>query len=226
MNADVTARINALRQEIRRHDHLYYVKSRPEISDAEYDRLFRELSELEAAHPELITPDSPTQRGGAAPLSELKKVPHERPMLSLDSITSVDDVRAFDKRVRRELGRELGHDMEQERIHYTAEPKFDGLSVELRYEHGAFVRGATRGDGLLGEDVSANLRTMRSLPLRLMSDALTPPDRLVVRGEVYIPLDEFQAWNRRITERGEEPFANPRNAASGALRQLDPRITA
>jgi len=226
MNADVTARINALRKEIRRHDHLYYVKSRPEISDAEYDRLFRELSELEAAHPELITPDSPTQRVGAAPLSELKKVPHERPMLSLDSITSVDDVRAFDKRVRRELGRELGRDMEQERIHYTAEPKFDGLSVELRYEHGAFVRGATRGDGLLGEDVSANLRTMRSLPLRLMSDALTPPDRLVVRGEVYIPLDEFQAWNRRITERGEEPFANPRNAASGALRQLDPRITA
>ncbi|WP_447980456.1 NAD-dependent DNA ligase LigA [Candidatus Nitrospira bockiana] len=222
---EARARIDALRREIRRHDHLYYVKSRPEISDAEYDRLFRELEALEAAHPDLITPDSPTQRIGGAPVSELKKVAHERPMLSLDSIANPDDVRAFDKRVRRELGRELDRDMAEAAIDYTVEPKFDGLSVELVYEHGRFTRGATRGDGFMGEDVTVNLKTVRSLPLHLHGDG-RPPAHLVVRGEVYMRLDDFQALNRRITERGEEAFANPRNAASGSLRQLDPRITA
>jgi len=220
---DAQKRIEQLRTEIRRHDYLYYVKDRPEISDAEYDRLFRDLSNLEAAYPELVTPDSPTQRVGAPPLEELTKVRHEKPMLSLDSVTDQGDVLAFDKRVRRELAKELGR--EPDDIQYTVEPKYDGLSVELVYERGLFVRGATRGDGITGEDVTVNLRTLRSLPLQLQTDA-DPPAHLVVRGEVYMRLDDFQALNRRITERGEEAFANPRNAASGSLRQLDSKITA
>lgn len=218
-------RIEALRKEIRRHDDLYYVKDRPEISDLAYDRLFRELTDLEAVHPELITPDSPTQRVGAPPLDELTKAPHERPMLSLDSITDREEVLAFDKRVRRELAKELDREMEAETIHYTVEPKYDGLSVELVYEGGRFVRGATRGDGRVGEDVTINLRTLRSLPLTLNADQASP-DHLVVRGEVYMRLDDFQTLNRRMTERGDETFANPRNAAAGSLRQLDSRITA
>ena len=218
-------RIDELRHEIRRHDYLYYVKNRPEISDDAYDRLFRELSELETTYPDLVAPDSPTQRVGAGPQTDLKKVQHERPMLSLDSIMKAEDVRAFDTRVRRELGRELDRDLGQETIYYTAEPKFDGLSVELVYEGGRFTRGATRGDGITGEDVTINLRTLRSLPLQLQAEPDLPA-HLVVRGEVYMRLDEFQALNRRIAERGDEPFANPRNAASGALRQLDSKMTA
>ncbi len=214
---DVQARLTALRDEIRRHDHLYYVKARPEISDTAYDRLFRELTELERAHPELVTIDSPTQRVGAPPLAELKKVRHERPMLSLDSILDQADVLAFDQRMKREL--------DVSSVSYTAEPKFDGLSVELLYEKGLFTRGATRGDGTMGEDVTVNLRTIRSLPLQLLPQSGFP-DHVVVRGEVYMRLDEFQALNRRMTERGEEAFANPRNAAAGALRQLDSTITA
>lgn len=214
---DIQTRLMALRDEIRRHDHLYYVKAKPEISDAAYDRLFRELTELEQAYPELVTPDSPTQRVGAPPLESLKKVRHEQAMLSLDSIIDQTDVLAFDQRMKRELGADA--------IGYTAEPKFDGLSVELLYERGIFTRGATRGDGTTGEDVTVNLRTIRALPLQLISQT-GYPDRLVVRGEVYMRLDDFQALNRRITERGEEAFANPRNAASGALRQLDSAITA
>lgn len=162
----VEQRLAALRREIRRHDHLYYTKDRPEISDSEYDRLFRELIDLETAHPDLITSDSPTQRVGAPPLSELAKVPHEKPMLSLDSITDQDDVRAFDTRMKREL--------ETEHVCYTAEPKFDGLSVELVYEAGRFVRGATRGDGTVGEDVTINLRTIRALPLQLIQGRTCP----------------------------------------------------
>mgnify|MGYP000848201171 FL=1 len=213
----IEQRITALRREIRHHDHLYYTKDRPEISDAEYDRLFRELVDLETAHPDLITADSPTQRVGAPPLSELTKVSHEKPMLSLDSIVDQEDVRAFDQRMKREL--------ETDQPVYTAEPKFDGLSVELVYDQGRFVRGATRGDGMIGEDVTVNLRTIRSLPLQLHAET-GPPAHLVVRGEVYMRLDEFQSLNRRMTERGEEGFANPRNAAAGSLRQLDSRITA
>lgn len=210
-------RIADLRRQIRRHDHLYYTKDRPEISDAEYDRLFRELVDLETAYPELVTGDSPTQRVGAPPLEELTKVSHEKPMLSLDSITDPEDVRAFDARMKREL--------ETDQIIYTAEPKFDGLSVELVYERGAFVRGATRGDGMVGEDVTINLRTIRALPLQLDPHS-SLPTHLAVRGEIYMRLDEFQALNRRMTERGEEAFSNPRNAAAGSLRQLDSRITA
>lgn len=215
--ADAARRIDELRKAIRHHDDLYYVKDQPEISDSEYDRLFRELVELETAHPDLLTKDSPTQRVGAPPLAELGKVLHEKPMLSLDSIMAKADVLAFDARVKR--------DLKVATVTYTAEPKYDGLSVELVYDGGFFVRGATRGDGTTGEEVTVNLRTIRSLPLQLR-DGKEVPAHLVTRGEVYMKLDEFQQLNRRITERGEEPFANPRNAASGALRQLDSRITA
>jgi len=216
-HADILARLIALRDEIRRHDYLYYVKARPEISDSQYDRLFRELIELEQAHPELVTADSPSQRVGAPPLEELVKVLHKQPMLSLDSIVDQSEVQAFDQRMKREL--------ETQVVEYSAEPKFDGLSVELIYDHGIFARGATRGDGTTGEDVTVNLRTVRSLPLQLQAQS-NLPDHLVVRGEVYMRLDDFQALNRRITERGNDAFANPRNAAAGSLRQLDSTITA
>lgn len=215
-DADILARLIALRDEIRRHDYLYYSKDRPEISDSQYDRLFRELVELEQAHPELVTPDSPSQRVGAPPLQELAKVPHEQPMLSLDSIVDQSEVQAFDQRMKRAL--------ETLSVEYSVEPKFDGLSVELTYDHGIFTRGATRGDGTTGEDVTVNLRTIRSLPLQLHAQSGLP-DHLVVRGEVYMRLDDFQALNRRMTERGNDAFANPRNAASGSLRQLDSTIT-
>ena len=215
--SDVLSRISALRKAIQRHDYLYYVKDRPEISDTEYDRLFRELVELERAHPDLITPDSPTQRVGAPPLGELIKVSHEKPMLSLDSFIDASEVMAFDQRMKREL--------DVRSVEYTVEPKFDGLSVELIYDHGLFTRGATRGDGMTGEDVTINLRTIRSLPLQLQAHSGFPA-HLVVRGEVYMRLDDFQRLNRRITERDGEAFANPRNAASGSLRQLDSSITA
>lgn len=205
-----------LTRQIRHHDYLYYVKDRPEISDGEYDRLFRELLDLEQTHPELVAPESPTQRVGAPPLDELGKVQHERPMLSLDSIADRDDVRAFDQRMQREL--------ETQEIEYTAEPKFDGLSVELVYDQGHFVRGSTRGDGTTGEDITINLRTIRSLPLQLQPG--THPPHLAVRGEVFMRLDDFHALNRRMTELGDEAFANPRNAAAGSLRQLDSRVTA
>lgn len=216
-HADILASLIALRDEIRRHDYLYYVKDRPEISDSQYDHLFRELLELEQAHPELVTPDSPSQRVGAPPLEELIKVPHEQPMLSLDSIVDQSEVQAFDQRMKREL--------ETLSVEYSAEPKFDGLSVELIYDHGVLTRGATRGDGTTGEDVTVNIRTIRSLPLQLHAQSGFP-DHLVVRGEVYMRLDDFQALNRRMTERGDDAFANPRNAAAGSLRQLDSTITA
>ena len=214
--SDVPSHITALRKAIQHHDYLYYVKDRPEISDGEYDRLFRELVELERANPALVTPDSPTQRVGAPPLDELIKVPHEQPMLSLDSIIDTAEVLAFDQRMKREL--------DAPSVEYTVEPKFDGLSVELVYNHGLFTRGATRGDGTTGEDVTLNLRTIRSLPLQLQPHSGFPA-HLVVRGEVYMRLDDFQALNRRMTERDDDAFANPRNAASGSLRQLDSSVT-
>lgn len=218
MNAeDIAQRIADLREAIRRHDLAYYVQDAPLISDAHYDQLFRDLQHLEIDHPHLITMDSPTQRVGASPRAILKKVRHEAPMLSLDSVLTREEMQAFNLRMIKELGSPA--------IDYTAEPKLDGLSVELVFEHGSFVRGATRGDGMTGEEVTINLRTIRSLPLHLQPQEDLPP-HVVVRGEVYMGLEEFQALNRRVTERGEEGFANPRNAAAGALRQLDSRITA
>lgn len=217
--AKAARRAAALRAEILRHDHHYYVEARPRISDAEYDALFEELKALEAAHPELVTPDSPTQRVGA-PLPEgqgFERVPHATPMLSIESLFSADDVREFDARAKRFLML-----AEDEDLDWVVEPKFDGASTSLLYEQGRFVRGLTRGDGAVGEDITANLRTVRSIPLRL-SDAQRPvPERLEVRGEVLIELSAFRAFNEARAAAGQPVFANPRNAAAGALRRNDP----
>ncbi|GGL35475.1 DNA ligase [Halarchaeum grantii] len=203
-----------LREAVRFHDYRYYVLNDPVIADRAYDRLFERLRELEDAF-DLQTPDSPTRRVGGEPLEELGTVEHVVPMLSIGSSGDAEDVRDFDARVRREL--------DGAAVTYVCEPKFDGLSVELVYVDGRYVRAATRGDGETGEDVTENVRTVESVPQRLRGDH---PDVLVVRGEVYIPKDAFQAYNRERVERGDEPFANPRNAAAGTLRQLDPSVTA
>ncbi|MDP1605299.1 MAG: NAD-dependent DNA ligase LigA, partial [Rhodocyclaceae bacterium] len=205
-----------LRAEIERHNHAYYVLDAPTIPDAEYDRLFRELQEIEAAHPALLTPDSPTQRVGGAPLSEFRQVAHGVPMLSLNNAFSAEDAAAFDRRCREGLG--------VDGVEYACEPKFDGLAVSLRYENGVFVQGATRGDGFTGEDVTHNLRTVRNIPLRLAGADV--PAGLEVRGEVLMPRRDFERLNERQRAVGEKEFANPRNAAAGSLRQLDPKITA
>ena len=216
--AEARKRIEQLAREIREHDHRYYVLDRPSISDAEYDRLFRELTALEERYPDLRPPDSPTLRVGGGLRTAFKKVRHVKPMLSLDSLMERDEVLEFDGRVRKGL--------EVEAVTYVAEPKFDGLSVELVYEDGVFVRGSTRGDGETGEDITENLRTIRALPLRLDDDGMKPKGRIAVRGEALMTLPEFEALNKRLIERSEEPFANPRNAAAGTVRQLDPKITA
>jgi DNA ligase (NAD+) len=209
-------RAEALRREIEAHNYRYYVLDDPGIPDAEYDRIFRELAELEARHPELATPDSPTQRVGGVSLEAFPQVTHSVPMLSLNNAFAEEDVAAFDRRVREALGRD--------EVEYSAEPKFDGLAISLLYESGRFVRGATRGDGTTGEDVTANLRTVRSIPLRLRGTR--PPARIEVRGEVIMFKTDFERMNARQREAGEKEFANPRNAAAGAVRQLDPKITA
>ncbi len=214
-------RIEELAREIQEHDQRYYGENRPAISDAEYDRRFRELSDLEQEHPDLRPPDSPTLRVGQATRTAFRKVPHVSPMLSLDSLMDGDDVREFDARVRRTL--------EVETVEYQCEPKYDGLSIELVYEDGLFVRGSTRGDGEAGEEVAENLRTIRAIPLRLRQakgDGAPPRGIVSVRGEAIMPLQEFEAVNRGLIEKDEEPFANPRNAAAGTVRQLDPRLTA
>jgi DNA ligase (NAD+) len=213
---DVARRAAELRRQIHEHNYRYYVLDRPSISDAAYDRLFRELQELERQHPGLVTPDSPTQRVGAAPAEKFASVRHSTPMLSLDNAFSDEELAGFDRRVRERLG--------VTEVEYAAEPKLDGLAVSLVYETGVLVRGATRGDGFTGEDVTANVRTIRSIPLRLHGDA--PPRLLEVRGEVYLSKKAFGALNRSAGARGERPFANPRNAAAGSVRQLDPRVTA
>ncbi len=210
-------RIEQLAREIREHDRRYFAEDKPTISDAAYDALVRELKALEEAHPELRAADSPTQRVGSGMREGFRKVRHVEPMLSLDSIMDETGVREFDARVKRAL--------EVEQVTYVAEPKFDGLSVELVYEDGVLVRGLTRGDGETGEDVTENLRTLRAIPLRLEGKR-TPPGTVAIRGEALIPLSEFQALNARLIEHNEEPFANPRNAAAGTVRQLDPSITA
>jgi DNA ligase (NAD+) len=206
-----------LRREIRRHDRLYYEQARPEISDAEYDLLTRELVALEARHPALVTPTSPTRRPGGHATSTFAPVTHKAAMLSLESITDPDEVRAWEERVARVLGGAPGH--------WVCEPKIDGLGVALLYERGRFVRGATRGDGRVGEDVSANLRTLRAVPPTLKGH-LARAAEVEVRGEVFLPRAAFARLNRALETRGEPAFANPRNAAAGSLRQKDPAVTA
>lgn len=215
---DAREQVERLREAIRDHDYRYYVENDPAIADRAYDALFQRLQELEDAF-DLHAPDSPTQRVGGEPLDHLETVDHVAPMLSIDSSGEADDVREFDERVRRKLEK-AGDDAD---VEYVCEPKFDGLSLEVVYEDGVFTRAATRGDGETGDDVTENARTISSIPQRLRGD---PPAFLAVRGEVYMPRDAFTEHNRERVENGEDPFANPRNAAAGTLRQLDPKVTA
>ena len=217
---EAASRALALRQELQRHNHLYHVLDAPEVSDAEFDALLRELRELEAAYPELITPESPTQRVGAAPLTAFGEVQHRLPMLSLDNAFADEDVVAFDRRVRERLGLLPTAPA----VAYSAEPKMDGLALSVTYVDGVLSQAATRGDGTTGEDVTHNVRTIASVPLQLMGNDW--PRLLEVRGEVYLPVAKFEDFNRRAALAGEKTFVNPRNAAAGSLRQLDPRITA
>jgi DNA ligase (NAD+) len=232
---DAQAEIATLRAEIARHNVLYYTHDAPEISDAEYDVLFRRLQDLEREFPDLAAPDSPTQRVGAAPAEQFAQVRHRVPMLSLQNAMTEDEVREFDARVHRFLGIDRpagGGDLPLLAsagpvMDYVIEPKFDGLSAELVYEDGVLVAASTRGDGTTGEDVTANLRTVRTIPLRLtVPPGDRPPPLLEVRGEVYMPVARFEEMNRERESRGEAPFANPRNAAAGSVRQLDSRVTA
>ncbi len=210
-----------LRTELERHNHLYYVLDAPEIPDAEYDRLFRELQSLEAQYPELASMDSPTQRVGGAPVAELAPVRHKVPMLSIETETDIspEGARAFDARVRKKLGL----DSSDAPIEYAAELKFDGLAINLRYEYGVLVQAATRGDGEVGEDVTHNIRTVRQIPLRLTG---TAPAVLEARGEVYMSRPDFERYNERQREQGKPTLVNPRNGAAGSLRQLDSRLAA
>ena len=221
MAKNIEGEIAELRDEIRYHEHRYYVLDDPEISDFEFDKLMQRLKELEARHPELVTPDSPTQRVGGAPAAEFPKVRHPARMMSLDNTYSVDDLRDFDRRVRELAGRD--------QVEYVAELKLDGLSMALTYQDGELVRGVTRGDGIVGEDVTSNIRTIRSVPLRLEAKKLKligNPARFEVRGEVIMTRKAFEQTNAQREAAGEPKFANPRNSAAGSIRQLDPRIVA
>lgn len=213
--AQTQKRIDELRREIREHNYRYYVLDDPAVPDAEYDRLLRELEKLEEAHPEAVTPDSPTQRVGAPPEAGFETVRHRVPMLSLSNAFSEEEARKFDERVRKRLG--------VDRVTYAAEPKLDGVAVSLLYRDGVLVQGATRGDGTSGENITGNLRTIESIPLRLRGDHR---GEIEVRGEVYMPRRGFLEYNERARQRGEKPLINPRNAAAGSLRQLDPSVTA
>jgi DNA ligase (NAD+) len=215
-SVDVRGRIEELRDQIRYHNRRYYVEDAPEISDAEYDSLYNELEGLESEHPELVTPESPTQRVGGEPLEGFEEVRHGIPMLSLSNARKTEELLEWDARVRRLLGPD-------EEPRYVTEPKIDGLAVALRYENGRFVQGATRGNGMVGEDVTQNMRTVRAIPDMLDDDS---PGVLEPRGEVFMTLENFESLNRRQEAEGKPPFANPRNAAAGSIRQLDPRITA
>ena len=212
--AEARRRAEFLRAELERHNRLYYVEARPEISDREFDRLLRELQDLETAHPELATPDSPTQRVGGAPLAGFRQVKHAVPMMSLDNTYSVEEMREFDARIRKALG--------VESVDYVLEPKVDGVSISLRYENGVLAIAATRGDGKTGDDVTANARTIRAIPLRIPTDAPV----FEVRGEVYLGKAAFEKLNAEREGAGEELFANPRNATAGSLKQLDPKVVA
>jgi DNA ligase (NAD+) len=215
--AAVRQRATQLRAEIDRHNYRYHVLDDPEVPDAEYDRMLRELKALEEKHPDLVVPESPTQRVGGAPIAVFAEVRHRKPMLSLDNAFSREEVVAFDRRVRERLKTDG-------EIDYCCEPKLDGLAVSLTYRAGTLAIAATRGDGTVGEDVTHNIRTIKSVPLRLTGHSL--PELLEVRGEVFMSKAGFQEMNRRATEQGEKAFVNPRNAAAGSLRQLDPRLTA
>jgi DNA ligase (NAD+) len=215
--ADAAQRLSELREQVHHHDYLYYVEARPEVADAEYDALVRELRALEAEFPDLVTPDSPTQRVAGQPVDAFRPVEHRAAMLSLDNATTAEQLREFEARLARALPGAA--------LRYVCEPKLDGLGVALLYERGRLVRGATRGDGRVGEDVTANLRTIRSVPLALRGPLATLPE-LEVRGEVFLPRSDFVRLNRTLEEAGEPTFANPRNAAAGAVRQKDPGVTA
>ncbi len=219
MAASVQSRIEKLRDELRHHAYLYYVLDQPEIPDAEYDRLYRELQQLEQQHPELITPDSPTQRVGDKPLDGFRQVKHQVPMLSLDNVFSEEELAAFNKRILDRLKLD-----ENTQLAFAAEPKLDGLAISLTYEQGVLTLGATRGDGATGEDVTGNVRTVQSIPLRLLGKNI--PEVLEVRGEVFMPKAGFEKLNAEARKQGEKTFANPRNAAAGSIRQLDPAIAA
>jgi DNA ligase (NAD+) len=214
---DAAGRVAELRREVERHNYRYHVLDEPEISDAAYDALFDELKALEEAHPELVTADSPTQRVGAPPSDRFRKVAHPSPMGSLEKVTTEDGLLKWAEDVRRRLGTD-------EPVAYVTEPKIDGLAIDLVYEDGVFVRGATRGDGLQGEEVTVNLRTIPTIPLRMLGD--DHPRLLEVRGEVYMPLSGFRTLNERLAEEGKRTTPNPRNAAAGSLRQKDSGITA
>jgi len=220
MNENIRKRVAELHQALHHHNHLYYVLDEPEISDAEYDRLMQELTSLEMAYPEIVAPDSPTQRVGAPPLASFESVAHTIPMLSLENAFDEEEVLAFDKRVRRYLKTDLP-------LLYTAEPKLDGVAVEMVYENGRLVEASTRGDGYSGELITLNIRTIKTVPLVLLNTiAEVVPSRLEVRGEVFIPVEAFKQFNEERLDKGEPLFANPRNAAAGSLRQLDSGITA
>jgi DNA ligase (NAD+) len=212
MAKDIKKRIEQLRGEIREHDYLYYVLNQPKISDRQYDKLFAELKELEQANPSFITPDSPTQRVSERPLEGFASVRHAVPMLSMDNTYNAEELRAFDERVRKQLG--------SEDYDYVVELKIDGLAISLRYERGELVTAATRGDGVVGDDVTANVRTIKAVPLALLDNDKIP-DVLEVRGEVYMPIPSFIELNKLRIEAGEPAFANPRNAAAGSLKLLD-----
>lgn len=214
---DIKDHVGNLRRQLNEYSYHYYVLDAPIVPDAEYDRLYRELQTLELQHPQLVTNDSPTQRVGEKPLKNFPEVRHSIPMLSLDNAFDEQDLKNFDKRIRDILG------LMNEEIDYAAEPKLDGVAVSLLYANGVLVRGATRGDGNMGEDITQNIRTIKSIPLHLRG---LFPQILEIRGEVYIPKKEFEAFNQHALRNGEKTFANPRNAASGSLRQLDPQVTA
>jgi DNA ligase (NAD+) len=218
MTSDFRKRIEQLRAEIRRHDYLYYVLNQPQITDQQYDKLFAELKSLEEQHPNLVTPDSPTQRVSEKPLEGFKTVRHAIPMLSIDNTYSPEELRAFDERVAKGL--------ESRDYDYVVELKIDGVATSLRYERGLLVTGATRGDGRVGDDITANVRTIKAIPLSLISEKVKIPDVLEVRGEVYMPTKSFVLLNKQKEKAGEPLFANPRNATAGSLKLLDSRITA
>src|SRR5579863_1153279 len=219
-NATFAKQIEKLRQELRRHEYLYYVQDDPEISDVKFDQMMEELKRLEEEHPGLVTPDSPTQRVGGAPRKGFETRQHSPAMMSLDNTYSMEELEDFDRRVRELSGRE--------RVDYVTEHKFDGLSISLIYEGGVFVRGVTRGDGATGEEVTANVRTIRSIPLSVDAAVLKKlrmPVDFEVRGEIIMPRRSFEALNEKQEEEGGKRFSNPRNAAAGAVRALDPEIT-